>query len=175
MKPMQMSVKIRTICRRYEKKGASHRSRRHNTKVVNLSGGVIRQSAWRFAPKRAEFGTVGRSPDGRACRDRRPLALTPVMVMASPEREFLNLDEFRRSAGEGMSWQGPPCAAPQGRHQRVRRRPRLARPQPSVEKVYARHPPSPVLRVSGRSAGRAQCQQTRDERWPSTVIRRVTA
>ena len=55
MKPMQMSVKIRTICRRYEKKGASHRSRRHNTKVVNLSGGVIRQSAWRFAPKRAEF------------------------------------------------------------------------------------------------------------------------
>uniref|UniRef100_UPI001D0C73FE hypothetical protein n=1 Tax=Escherichia coli TaxID=562 RepID=UPI001D0C73FE len=34
--------------------------------------------------------------------------LTPVMVMASPEREFLNLDEFRRSAGEGMSWQGPP-------------------------------------------------------------------
>ncbi|WP_231369688.1 hypothetical protein, partial [Escherichia coli] len=24
MKPMQMSVKIRTICRRYEKKGASH-------------------------------------------------------------------------------------------------------------------------------------------------------
>lgn len=47
--------------------------------------------------------------------------LTPVMVMASPEREFLNLDEFRRSAG------------------------------------------------------RAQCQQTRDERWPSTVIRRVTA
>ena len=74
MKPMQMSVKIRTICRRYEKRGASHRSRRHNTKVVNLSGGVIRQSAWRFAPKRAEFGTVGRSPDGRACRDRRPLA-----------------------------------------------------------------------------------------------------
>ncbi|EKY4019127.1 hypothetical protein QNZ43_004702, partial [Enterobacter roggenkampii] len=71
-----------------------------------------------------------------------------------------------------LSWQGPPCAAPQGRHQRVRRRPRLARPQPSVEKVYARHPPSPVLRVSGRSAGRAQCQQTRDERWPSTVIRR---
>ncbi|MEE6993631.1 hypothetical protein Q0S40_24780, partial [Escherichia coli :H25] len=76
--------------------------------------------------------------------------LTPVMVMASPEREFLNLDEFRRSAGEGMSWQGPPCAAPQGRHQRVRRRPRLARPQPSVEKVYARHPPGTVAKLAMR-------------------------
>lgn len=85
MKPMQMSVKIRTICRRYEKKGASHRSRRHNTKVVNLSGGVIRQSAWRFAPKRAEFyeflAPVNKSSAARAVQ---ALTKSPTILLVNP-------------------------------------------------------------------------------------------